>query len=86
MERTSKNWKRRKLSYLDFFYGSEYRAWKNLDTYDDRRLYCNTYEQIKEAIESLDDEPVAFVRVAMNDHIEKQEIMLDRIISNFNPV
>lgn len=86
MERTSKSWKRRKLSYLEFYYGDNYKVWKDLDTGDDRQLYCNTYEMIKEAIESLDDNPLSFVCVAMNGYIEKEEIMLDRIISNFNPL
>ena len=86
MERTSKSWKRSKLSYLEFFYGSEYKSWKDLDTHDDRRLYCNTYEQIIDAINSLDDDPHNFVCVAMNKYIEEQENMMDRIIANFNPL
>lgn len=86
MERTSKNWKRRKLSYFEFFYGDNYKTWKELDLHDDRRLYCNIYEQVVDAINSLDDSPVVFVCVAMNKHIEEQENIMDRIISVFNPI
>ncbi len=86
MRRTSKSWKRRKLSYLEFFYGDNYKVWNELDLHDDRRLYCNIYELIKEALESLDDNPVNFVCVAMNKYIEENENIMDRVISNFNPI
>lgn len=86
MKEVTKSWKRRKLSYLEFFYGDNYNEWKDMDYLDDRYLYCNMYEQIEEALNTLDDNPVSFVRVAMNNHIDEQEIILDRIIDKFKPL
>lgn len=73
----NKSWKERSLDYFSFMYGDLAEDWK--DETDDRRLFSNTYFMIMEAIKSLDDNPVPYVRVAMNRTLEADKSMLDRI-------
>lgn len=72
------SWKKSKLDYIELFYGDAYKQFKADDAHDDRRVYINTYEMIVNAIKSLRKEPDIFVRVAMNDAINRElEMMRD---------
>ena len=75
----NKSWKERELDYFSFMYGDLAEYWK--DETDDRRLFSSTYFAIMEAIKSLDDNPVTYVRVAMNRMLEADKCMLDRILN-----
>ena len=77
----NKTWKSFKLDFLKFKYEKKAKKWK--DCHDDRRLFSNTYYQIIEAIETLPEEPVSYIAVAMNNEIQKDREMLDRIVTRF---
>ena len=77
----NETWKTLKMNFLKFKYEKKAEEWK--DCHDDRRLFSNTYYQIIEAIETLPEEPVSYVAVAMNNEIQKDREMLDRIIKRF---
>ena len=77
----NKTWKSFKLDFLKFKYEKKAEEWK--DCHDDRRLFSNTYYQIIEAIETLPEEPVSYIAVAMNNEIQKDREMLDRILTRF---
>lgn len=77
----NKTWKSFKLDFLKFKYEKKAEEWK--DCHDDRRIFSNTYYQIIEAIETLPEEPVSYIAVAMNNEIQKDREMLDRIIKRF---
>ena len=65
-------WKEQKLQYLKYRFEKKYLYWKDRDLHDDRRLYCNCYEILTAAINSLPDEPHLTVCVAMNEHMNNQ--------------
>ena len=69
------------MEYLKFKYEKKAEEWK--DCHDDRRLFSNTYYQIIEAIETLPEEPNAYIAVAMNNEIAKDREMLDGIMDRF---
>lgn len=77
----NKTWKTLKMDYLKFKYEKQAEEWK--DCHDDRRLFSNAYYQIVEAIETLPEEPVPYIAVAMNNEIAKDREMLDRIAKRF---
>lgn len=77
----NKSWKDRKRDYFSFMYGDVAEDWK--DEKDDRKLFSNTYFMIMEAINSLDDDPNPYVKVAMNRMLEADKSMLDRILNFF---
>jgi hypothetical protein len=74
-------WKEQKLDYIKFMFEEKAILWK--DEHDDRRLYSNTYFLIKEAIESLDEEPNIYVSVAMNNELDKDFATMERILERF---
>lgn len=67
-----RSWKATKLAILEKEYGKEAAEWDKIEpaVEDDRRVYINMYNQLVEAVKSLEDEPHAVVRVAMNHYIE----------------
>ena len=74
-------WKTHKLGYLKGVYGG-YVA--EFDKYhDDRKLYCNMYRSLVEAVESLPDEPNGAVKVAMNRYINGELDTMQEIIDYF---
>ena len=77
----NETWKTLKMDFLKFKYEKKAEEWKNC--HDDRRLFSNVYYQIIEAIETLPEEPVSYVAVAMNNEIQKDREMLDRIAKKF---
>lgn len=74
-------WKEQKLDYLDNWYRPKAEEWKEM--HDDRRLFSNMYYQMREAIESLGDNPHLYVKVAMNDKISSDIEIMDRIKEHF---
>lgn len=50
---------------------------------DDRLVFINIYNQIVEAIESLPEEPLAYIRVVMWRQIDNDEEILNRIYNCF---
>lgn len=77
-------WKEQKLDYMKYFFEEKAILWK--DEHDDRRLYSNMYFQIKEAIESLEDEPNIYVCVAMNNEINKDKETMKSILEHFKDI
>ena len=74
-------WKAHKLDYLKGIYG---RYVDEFDKYhDDRKLYCNMYRLLVEAVESLPDEPNGTVKVAMNRYISGELNTMQKIIDHF---
>lgn len=74
-------WKEQKLDFIKFMFEEKAILWK--DEHDDRRLFSNVYFQMKEAIESLDDEPNLYVTVAMNNELGKDIEVMKRIREHF---
>jgi len=80
------DWKHLKLAVLYNKYGRQAEAWNELfpPVSDDRRVYINIYNQLKEAIESLTDNPHNVVCVAMNQYIRSETAVLDEIKATFS--
>lgn len=80
------SWKEKKLRFLDICYGSEAFLWRKelSQLTDDRVVYVNIYYMMVKAINSLPDEPVNYVRVAMNSAIQEDCETLDRIRCMFS--
>lgn len=77
----NKSWKERMRDYFSLMYGDLAEDWKYEN--DDRKLFSNTYFMIMDAINSLDDDPNSYVKVAMNRVLEADRSMLDRIRNFF---
>lgn len=81
-----KTWKEAKLtSFIKRNSGlyAEYKKAVENGCDDDRRVFVNTFDMIVNAIASLPDEPVAYIRVAMWRQINHDQDTLDRIAANF---
>lgn len=75
------SWKEDRLDYIDYFYKEKAYLWK--DEHDDRKLFSNIYFHMREAVESLEDEPHGYVKVAINHALRKDYDMMDEIIEHF---
>lgn len=77
----NRSWKTTKLAIIEREYGKEAAAWDKIEpaVEDDRRVYINMYNLLVEAVKSLEDEPHAVVRVAMNHYIEDAGKTMDII-------
>ena len=69
------------IRFFQNVYGSIMDEYKTHD--DDRRLAYNSYVQIIEAYEQIDNIESAFVWVAVNDHVNASKNLIDRIIQSF---
>ena len=76
------SWKESKKHTMETFYGKYLKEFEGYS--DDRKIYCNTYEMIMKALESLPDDPQCYVRCAMNQTINNDMGMMDRIILRFH--
>lgn len=76
------SWKKRQMTTLLEHYAKYVPEFE--DHEDDRKIYCNTYKMITEALKDLPEEPQVFVRCAMNKAINQELCMLDRIILRFH--
>ena len=76
------NYKMMHIQYLKMHYGKKAEIWKDVTT-DDRLVYCNLYQMMIEALESLPDEPNNYVCVALNKKMEKDCSTLTSILNVF---
>lgn len=76
------SWKESKKYTMEKFYGKYLKEFEGYS--DDRKIYCNTYAMIMKALESLQDDPECYVRCAMNQMINNDMGMMDRIILRFH--
>lgn len=77
-----RTWKDIKLSFLKGKYQKHADKWQNIKS-DDRGVFCNIYNMIIKAIESLPDEPDNYVAVAMNHEINHDRETMDEILAYF---
>lgn len=79
------DWKHLKLWTWANDYEAKMNDWNNIlpPVSDDRRLYINTYQQVYEAIDSLSDNPPAWVCVAITRELAKEREMMDEILERF---
>lgn len=79
------DWKHTKLWVLANAYEKKATEWSDIfpPVADDRRVFINTYRQIYEAIDSLPDNPLSVVAVAMNRYITGERSMMDEIMRRF---
>lgn len=80
------DWKTLKLWSWANDYEEKVIEWNNIfpPVTDDRRLFINTYSQVYQAIESLQDNPHAWVCCAITHEIENERKMMNGIISRFS--
>ena len=76
-----KTWKQARLHSIEIQYGTIYDMFKGHD--DDRQVFCNTYDSIERALNSLPEEPDSYIKVAMWRQINKDKELLDRIYATF---
>ena len=74
-------WKQARLHDIEVRYGRIVEEFKGHK--DDRLVFINIYNQIVEAIESLPEEPLPYIRVAMWRQINNDEEILNRICNCF---
>ncbi len=79
------DWKHLKLWRWAHDYEAKAEEWRNAvpSVHDDRRVFINTYEQVYEAIDSMPDNPCAWVCVAINKKVAEEREMMDGIIRRF---
>ena len=77
------SWKETEKKTMEAFYGKYLKEFEGYS--DDRKIYCNTYEEIMKALESLPDDPECYVRCAMRAKMNVDMIMMDEIIRRFQP-
>lgn len=81
----SSNWRDLALWSWADSYEEHYMKWTDIcpSVADDRRVFINTYKQVYQAVNSMRKEPDTWVRVAINDKINEERKIMDRIISHF---
>ena len=78
------NWAKEKLKYLQWAYGEFYEYAVEMNQDDDRWLFINIFENIKEAIEAVGEVDNNLVRVALNKEIRENQEVLSKIQNAFN--
>lgn len=76
-----KTWRAANIHNMQVRYGTWAEEFKGYD--DDRAIYVKLYNQIIEALESLPEEPLPYIRVAMWRQMAKDKEMLNRIAARF---
>lgn len=78
-------WKSLKLEVLKMKYGKTAARWSDIfpQVNDDRMIFINIYNQLREAVNSLQDDPHIVVRIAMNRYIDEECKKLYSIRKNF---
>lgn len=79
------DWKHLKLWTWAHDYEEKMNEWNNLlpPVNDDRRLYINIYNQVYNAIDSLSDNPPAWVCVAITHEMSNERKVMDEILATF---
>lgn len=82
-----KTWKEMKNIYMEKLFG------RNAERYekeisedgdrDDRQIYINIYRHIMEALGTMPEEPHLYVKIALNERIEKDTEILKEINLRF---
>ena len=86
MKLDCKNWKQLHLMKHICHYGTKAEYWRNRvikNVYDDRTVYVNIYDMIKDVFESLPDELDPWLCGAIIDKLHKEEEVLDSILKIF---
>ena len=73
------NWRDSRIYYLERRYGDKYNEWKDKDYTDDRIIYCNIYRLQLEALQSLPADPLNYICVAMNHHMQEDRETMNAI-------
>lgn len=76
------SWKQKRLDYLKKYYGPLANKWQGI-TGDDRAIFCNIYRMMIEALESLPEEPLNYIKVAMAHHMQQDRKTLRDIEEAF---
>ena len=77
-------WANEKLRYHSWAYGEFYDYSKEFAASDDRQVFINIYDKIKEAIEAVSTIDNNFVCVALNRRIDKDYKILRSIQNTFH--
>ena len=79
------DWKSLKLWTWVHDYGKEAVEWNNIfpPVTDDRRVFISIFHQVYNAIDSMPDNPPAWICVAINEKIIEEKVTMNRIISHF---
>jgi len=75
-------WVKKKLEYHEFKYKKIYDKWTEFN--DDRRLFCNMYEIIRDAILAISEVDNNFVQVAFNHEENIKYETMDEIVNYFS--
>ena len=80
-------WKEGKIEYMRFLYGTKVTQYtkemERAEFKDDRQVYINTYNLIMDMLETLPDEPHLYVKVALNQKMNEDIEMLQKINLHF---
>ena len=78
-------WKSLKLKALKMKYGKTVKTWSGIfpQATDGRRVFINIYNQLMEAVNSLQDDPHVAVCVAMNRYIDEKCEVLNCLYKRF---
>ena len=79
-----KTWKQRIIHDVKVQYGGCIEEYKGHD--DDRLVYVGTFNLIIEALNTLPEEPVSYIKVAILRQINHDKEMLDRIRARFTDI
>lgn len=79
------DWKSLKLWSWVHDYGEKAVEWNNIfpPVADDRRVFINIYNQVYNAVDSLQDNPTSWVCCAIAHEIEKERKTMNDILSRF---
>lgn len=84
------SWREIHLDCLRLLYGRYFnkynREGRNSDNlfFDDRGIFCNLYKQMEEALLSMEEEPLNYVKVALNRKLTEDCNTLKSIIRVFD--
>lgn len=72
------------INYIKGKYQKQADKWGSEAYRDDRKLYCNMYGMIIEALEFLTDETPILIKSALIEKIDENAKVLDRILKKFS--
>lgn len=78
-------WKWSKIWSWAHVYQAQVLAWNDIypPVTDDRRIFINTYVMVYEALESMSDNPPAWICCAINDKMSREAEFMDEILRRF---
>ena len=79
------DWKHLKLWSWAHDYEQKANDWNNIfpPVTDDRRVFINTYKQVYDAIDSMNDNPCSWVCCAINEKVNEERKMMNGILKRF---